>query len=282
MAVALVTDSNANLPPAVLARGGVRVVPLVVTVEGVDFQEGVDLDPAWCYARLAAGAEVVTASPSPGRFLAAYQAAADAGASAVVSIHLGSNLSSTASSANVAKAMSPIPVELVDSGLAAYGVGWCVQAATDAIERGVDAAGAASEARATATAIGTIFVAGALSLAARGGRLAAEAVVGIGSDRVPILRLAHEGMRPVDVAVDAVGALDVMARHLAAAAADAALDVAVGDAAAPELGDGLAERLAGIAGATVVDRFELVPSLAAHLGVGAVGAVYRPSSPRTA
>ena len=134
--IALVTDSSALLPADLRARFDVDVVPLTVVVDGEAFAEGVDLTTDAFYERLAAGATVSTAAPPPGVFLQAYERAAQRGASAILSVHIGSNTSATLDSARVATRESTVPVELVDTGTASFPVACCVGAAGLAIEHG--------------------------------------------------------------------------------------------------------------------------------------------------
>ena len=84
MTIALVTDSNAQMPAVLRDRFDVRVVPLAIVLDGQEYHEGVDLTTDEFYARLAAGATVTTAAPSPGEVLAVYQDAIDAGATQIL------------------------------------------------------------------------------------------------------------------------------------------------------------------------------------------------------
>ena len=84
MVIALVADSNALVPPDLRARFDVDVVPLTVVVDGVPYDEGVNLTTAAFYERLAAGAEVSPAAPAPGVLLGAYERAAARGSSAAL------------------------------------------------------------------------------------------------------------------------------------------------------------------------------------------------------
>src|SRR5690348_10935696 len=141
--IGLVTDSNAQLPIGLSRRLGVRVVPLTVVLDGRARKEGVDLPLDEFYAAFAAGTSVSTAAPSPGDFLAVYEAAAAAGVSAVVSVHVGSELSGTLNAARLAAARSAIPIELVDTGTASFPIAACVWSAADALAAGADSAEAA-------------------------------------------------------------------------------------------------------------------------------------------
>ena len=125
--IGLVTDSNAQLPPELATRYGVEVVPLTVTVDGEAFAEGVDLDADAFYARFDHGTPTVsTSQPSPGAFAEAYARVAERGATEILSIHIGSAVSGTLNSARIAVAGSPVPVRLVDTGTASFGVACCV------------------------------------------------------------------------------------------------------------------------------------------------------------
>ena len=106
--IGLVADSNAQLPADLRRRLGVRVVPLTIVLDGRALKEGVDLPLDEFYAALVAGKSVSTAAPSPGDILAEYEAAAAAGVSEIVSIHVGSELSGTFNAARLAAARSAI------------------------------------------------------------------------------------------------------------------------------------------------------------------------------
>ena len=273
--IALVTDSNALVPPDLRARFDVDVVPLTVVVDGVPYDEGVDLTTAAFYERLAAGAEVSTAAPAPGVLLGAYERAAARGSSAVLSIHIGSNTSATVGSARVAASSSPIPVEIVDTGTASFPVACCVWAAGSALERGGTLDEAAAAAQEVSRVVGNVFVVGALDLARRGGRLASGSEDGGG---VPVLALRGGTMDVLERAADIEAAVDAMVAEFERASAGQPMRVGVGDASAPDIAGELARRLAARPGTAELVRYEVGPSVAAHSGLGTAGAVYFPAS----
>ena len=102
MSVAIVTDSTAYLPVDLVARQGIRVVPLHVVLGGQQFSEGVDVTTAEVAAALRKFTPVSTSRPSPQAFLDAYEAAAANGADTVVSVHISSDMSGTFESATLA------------------------------------------------------------------------------------------------------------------------------------------------------------------------------------
>jgi DegV family protein with EDD domain len=272
--IALVTDSNSQLPAELRDRFAVRIIPLTVVMDGEPFKEGVDLTTGEFYARLAAGAEVSTAAPSPGDVLHAYEEVAAAGATEILSIHIGSNTSATVNSVTVAASSSPLPVEVVDTGTASFAVACCVWAAGEALAAGADLARAAAVARAAAAGVGNVFVVGALDLARRGGRLAEQAATG---DGIPVLALAGGSMTPVARVHDIESAVDAMVDYVHAAAAGSPQRVGVGAAVAPDLEAALTDRLQTLAEAVELVHYEIGPSVGAHTGPGTVGACFFPA-----
>ena len=124
----VVTDSTAGLRGGDPGVVGVQVVGLDVVVDGVAHPE-VGLDVREHLARLRSGARVTTSRPSPAAFVAAYEAAREAGASGVVSVHLAGSLSGTVEAARLAAQQVRVRVEVVDSRTAAAGLAAGVLAA---------------------------------------------------------------------------------------------------------------------------------------------------------
>jgi fatty acid kinase fatty acid binding subunit len=282
--IALVTDSNSQLPVDLRDRYGIRVVPLVVVVDGEEREEGVDLDAGEFYARLAAGADVSTAAPAPGRFVEAYEAAAAAGATEIVSIHIGSNTSATIDAARIAAGMAAVPVEIVDTGTASFPVACCVWMAARALAAGVGVDDVVRAARDAAAAVDNVFVVGALDLARRGGRLEAGAELGGG---VPVLAMHGGTMNLVAQAGDLDAAVDAMVAYVRERAGTVPQLVGVGHAGATELADSLAASLT--AGARAADgpvvaelvRYTVGPSVGAHTGAETAGCVFLPAAAET-
>ncbi len=278
--IGLVTDSNAMLPPDLARRYAVEVVPLTVTVDGVDYREGVDLDADTFYERFRSGRQVVsTAQPSPGAFAAAYQAVAERGATAILSVHIGSAVSGTVNSARLAAQASPLPVRIVDSGTASFAITLCMWEAAEALARGAtleEAAGAAERVGAT---VGNVFVVGALDLARAGGRLGGG-LVGAGGAGIPVLALVGGAMEPVARAADLDEAAEAMAAVVHARTGPLRVGVGLSDAATLPLVEALEGRLRDGPVVEEMVRYRVGPSVGAHTGPGTVGAVFAPVSRR--
>lgn len=271
--IALVTDSNAQLPPALRDRFDVRVVPLTVVVDGEDFIEGVDLTSEEFYRRLGAGATVSTAAPAPGRFVQAYEDAATAGADVILSIHVGSNTSATCDAATIAARMSSVPVEVIDTGTASFPVACCVWAAGDAVERGAGVDAAAAAARAVAEHVDNVFVVGALDLARRGGRLATGAEEG---DGLAVLAMHGGKMDVVGRAYDIDAAVGAMADYVRERTGGRPHRAGVGQVGAEEIGDDLTAELGSLPEIIEIVRYDIGPSVGAHTGLGTAGCVFFP------
>lgn len=269
--IGLVTDSNSQLPAELRERFAVSVVPLTIVIDGVAYKEGIDVDAGACYDALERGVPVSTAAPSPGDVLRVYQEVAGRDVDAILSIHVGSNVSGTLNAVKLAAGMSPVPVEVVDTGTASFAIGCCVWAAGDRLASGGGVDAAAQAAREVATRVGNVFVTGGLALARRGGRLSSDVVDAGG---VPVLALVDGMMQQLGSVADVEGAVTAMAEFVHEHAAGRELRVGVGDARAEEAAVALVTTLRRQPEVVEVVRYEVGPSVVVHTGVGTVGACF--------
>ena len=273
--IALVTDSNSQIPPELVARYGVEVVPLTVVIDGVEHAEGVDLDADAFYARFADGGapEVSTSQPSPGAFAAAYRRAAERGADAILSVHIGAAVSGTLNAAKVAASASPVPVRLVDTGTASFGITCCVWEAAEALRAGADVEDAAAVAERTAGTVGNVFVVRALDLARRGGRVAVDPS-DAPTDAVPVLTLVGGAVEVVATVATVDDAAQAMADHIVASGDGLRVAIGYADAAGAPLSDALRRLVAADHRVLEVVRYRVGPSVGVHTGPGTAGAFY--------
>jgi DegV family protein with EDD domain len=135
----VVTDSGTDLllAPEQLAELGIDVVPLVVTLNGRSYREGVDIQSHEFYPLLAATDSLPTTSqPSVGDFTETYRrlAASDPD---ILSIHMTSGLSGTFNAAKAAgKLVSEANITFVDTKTLSAAAGWQVEAAARALGAG--------------------------------------------------------------------------------------------------------------------------------------------------
>ena len=135
----IVTDSGVDLglSPERLAELNINVVPLIVTLEGKTYREGVDIVPDEFY-RLLETTQLFpsTSQPSVGSFSEVYKriAATDPD---IISIHMSSGLSGTFSAAQAAAKLVPeAKITHVDTKTLSAAAGWQVEAAARAIKAG--------------------------------------------------------------------------------------------------------------------------------------------------
>ena len=129
--VRIVTDSACDLPPDLVDRLGVRVVPLYIRFGDDELVDREDLTTAQFWERCAAESELPsTAAPAPGRFEATIRELAAEGATGVVIIGLSGALSATLQSAELGAAAigDLLPVRIVDSRTVSMGLGSIVVA----------------------------------------------------------------------------------------------------------------------------------------------------------
>ncbi len=136
-AVAVVTDSSADLADAVLDRHRIAMVPLQVVFGDRTFRDRVELRPEEFYRRLAAAKDPPTTSqPAPAEFLRVFRDARQE-AEAVVAVLLGAALSGTYQAACAAvRAAGLTGIHLVDSRSASLGVGMLALRAAELAESG--------------------------------------------------------------------------------------------------------------------------------------------------
>lgn len=144
--VAVVTDTSADLPDAVLDRHHIALVPLQILFGDAVYQDRVGIRPEEFYRRLAVAKELPTTSqPSPAAFVRVFRSALQE-ADEVVAVLLGSGLSGTYQAAQAAiRAAGLSRVTLVDSQSASFGLGMLALRAAELAESGWNAEAIAAE-----------------------------------------------------------------------------------------------------------------------------------------
>ena len=275
--IGLVTDSASQIPAEVAARLGAHVVPITITIDGVDRREGVDLSADEFWAEITDGAipELATSQPSPGEIAEVYRSVVAAGADEIVSVHVGADVSGTVNAARLAAQLVDVPVHVVDSGTASFGVTACLWHAADVVAAGGSAAEAAAAASAAAPSIGTSFILQGLEFARAGGRFDTA----LPDDVDDVIVLAGHG-----TALDVVGsARDVdticglIVEPFVADGLPVRAAVGLADDATRPLTESVEARLR--AHPLVVDlvRYRVGPSIAAHTGPGTAGGFWWPA-----
>ena len=128
MTIKIVTDSNCDLPADLVARYGITVVPLYINVGKKSYLDGVEMTHEQFYEGLPHfPSHPTTSVPGPGQFVQVYEGLAQAGATEIISIHIGSALSAMMAVARLAaEETKSVPVTVFDSGQLTLGTGLLV------------------------------------------------------------------------------------------------------------------------------------------------------------
>jgi DegV family protein with EDD domain len=138
MKISIATDSTCDLPASIVEKHGITVVPLYINQGDKSYLDGVNLTREEFY-RLLPGFRPApsTATPSMDTFAQTWNKLADAGAQAILSIHISEKLSATVNTARVAAdQFTRIPVTVLDSSQLSLGMGYIVEKAAQLAELG--------------------------------------------------------------------------------------------------------------------------------------------------
>lgn len=189
--VAIVTDSVSDLTAAEAAALGIRIIPLYVRFGDQEFRAGVDLSLDEFWARMLAPAAPfpTTAAPSPGDFKALFEEVLASGADAIVCVTVGSKLSATIKSAEVAvQGLPGREIHLVDSASASMGVGILTLVGAELAAEGRPAAEIAATLRSRVRNIQLYVALDTLEYLRKGGRISpARAAIGAVLSVKPII-----------------------------------------------------------------------------------------------
>jgi DegV family protein with EDD domain len=137
--VQIVTDSGTDtmLTPEQLKDLNVHIVPLVVSLAGSSYKEGIDITPEKFYPLLESSGELpITSQPSAGEFAKIYADLAKTDPD-ILSIHISSGLSGTSASAQAGALMVPeANVTVIDTKTLSAPAGWQVEAAARGAKAG--------------------------------------------------------------------------------------------------------------------------------------------------
>ncbi len=270
MTIAVVTDSSAQLSAEQIDAHGVRVVPISIVLDDVPYRDGVDLEVDDFYGRLGAGVRVSTAQPSPGAFVEAWSAAVEAGATEIVSVHVGSELSGTLNSARLAAGELHVPIHLIDSKLTSYGLGQLTLAIVDRVRTLGSTDGIGPFAADVVESMSMVFILQDLKYVLRGGRMR-RAELPSGANDIPVLggsggayQLLGTG-RTIDELVEQMAAALLEGEHQR----HVAIALAAPDTI--EFTEKLEARMHESALVESVHRYRMGPAVAVHTGPGTAG-----------
>jgi len=178
--IAIVADSTCCLPPELVQKYNIRLVPLYIVYKGKSYRDGVNITPGEVYKIMRRRKELPTTSTaSAGDFLETYREASRK-ADSVLCITLTGVQSKTAEAARVAKeqAIEVLPettIEVLDSRAVAGALGFVVLEAARAADRGADLAQVGNVARTMMGKVCLLAMVDTLYFLAKTGRIARAA-----------------------------------------------------------------------------------------------------------
>jgi DegV family protein with EDD domain len=269
---ALVTDSSCDVPTG-LRPPNWRVVPIPVSFGAESFADGVDIDAAGFYARLARSERLPTTSQPPTAELAeVLREALETHETAVV-LPLSGKMSGTVEGFRAAaREVGEERVLVLESKSVTFALGLLAMRLQARLERGCTAAQAEADMAALSDGHRVVFSLETLEYLQRGGRVGrAQAVAGSLLRVRPILQFDDGEVAPYSRVRGAHRVMPAMRQYLEErSAADRPLRVALGHTQRPEVIPELEEMVRAARPRASVDLVsEIGPTVGTHAGPGA-------------
>ncbi len=271
VAIHVLVDSTADIPPDRARELGITVVPLTVIFGDETFLDGVDLDGAAFYRKLVESPQMPTTStPSPGLFEEAYRKLVADGATGILALHIGSGLSGTFSAsraaAEIVTADTGVPIEVVDSQSVSGGFGLPTEILAAEARQGASLEQLKAHAESLIARVHLIAVLDTLEYLKRGGRIGgAQAMLGTLLNVKPLLEVRNSEVVPLERVRTRSKAQDRIGQLIAQVGELEAVGIAKSD-------DKIGEELLAVARTFwngPVEMFALGPVVGTHAGPGA-------------
>lgn len=174
--IKIVTDSTADLPPDIIKKYDIEVLPLYVTFNEETYRDGIDINLHELLAKMnESDVFPGTAQVNPQRFAECYKRYLDEDYK-IISIHISSKMSGTYQSACIAKDMlSTDDITVIDSRNVTSGLGLLVIKAAKLKEKGLNVKDIEKEIKENIPHVKSAFAFDSLTNLVRGGRLSKTA-----------------------------------------------------------------------------------------------------------
>jgi DegV family protein with EDD domain len=211
--VIIVTDSSAYLPQEVVDQYHLIVLPLVLTWQGEQYRDGVDISAQEFYTQLSRSNEMASTSQvTVGQFEEIFKPLLDAG-NAVFYAGISSGISASFDSAEQAKVELGNPENLVvfDSQLVSMALGLMIITLARAAEAGASLQEIVELAKETYPKIGVYFTVNTLEYLHKGGRInTATRFLGSALNVKPLLEIRGGKIEAVESVISRKKALSRM------------------------------------------------------------------------
>ena len=276
MTVKVVTDSTADLPPALTEELGITVVPVYLRFGDEVYRDRVDISEDEFYHRLLRDPiHPSTMQPTLQDFADTYQKLSQE-ASGIISIHVTSRLSGTYNSAIQGKKLveDGCPIEVVDSQTVSMAMGIIVMAAARIARSGKSLLQVVAEVRQIIPNIRLLILFDTLKYLAKGGRIGkAKELLGSVLSVKPLLTVKDGELVPAgQVRTRSKG----MQRLFDFTKNTVAIqDLSIVYSTTPDEAQILAERIGSIFPREQITLARVGPALGVHAGPGALAVGFR-------
>ena len=275
--IAIVTDSTAYLPQALVDQYGISVAPQVLVWGERTYQDGVDIQPKAFHERLAKASVMPKSSQaSPAAFEKVFRELL-AQDFHVLTVVLSAKLSGTLTSALLAKENigADAPIEVVDSHFVAMAMGFQALAAAKASVQGATLAECKALVEAARERCGIFLTVDTLEFLHRGGRIGgASRFIGTAFNIKPVLKIEGGRVEPVERVRTRSKALQRVVELVGEHVGQKPLHISALNANAPADAQQMLDMVVGRMNVVEHGLSDLSPVIGANAGPGTVGLAY--------
>lgn len=277
MSLKIIIDSTAGYSPEELEQLDLTAVPLAITMDGREYQDGVDLSPQEFYQKLA----YTKSTPVTGKvdsliFEHLFSFRLEE-ADEVVAILLSGSLSGTCEAAREARErlVGPERIHIVDTGSVSMGSMVLINEAVRLRHLGVSGEEMARTLKSLKGRLRMLAVTGSRKYLRRSGKLTggSEMLDKLFS-RKPVVRLTQGTLSVESQPRGEEAACQWIAAAMAREGVDPAFPPVLGSAQAPELTSRLAGYLEKVPGVGACGRCEIGPAIGSYIGPGSAGVAW--------
>lgn len=275
VAVRILVDSTADIPAERARELGIEVVPITVLFGDEEFQDGVNLTGREFYSRLVNSPVMpATATPSPALFEDAYHKLIREGATGILALHIGSELSASYNvshtAAETVSGETGVPIVPIDTRQVSGGFGIPAEILAREARDGASLDQLVAQAKSLLSRVRLVALVDTLEYLQRGGRIGrGKAMLGTLLNVKPLIEIRDSQVVPLEQVRTRNKALERLGQIMSKLGPLEAVGVVQSD-------DAIGVQIMGIVRTFwngPVETFALGPAVGTHAGPGAGGIV---------
>lgn len=273
--ISLVTDSTCDLPPDMIKKYNIQVVPIVIQVGEESYLDQVEIKPKdFCHLLQTSNKKMLTSQPTPASFKETYNKVSPKYES-IISLHISEKLSGTIQSARVGAKNTKYSdkIHIVDSKTSSAALGLLVAEAAQLIQKGFKLEEVIDRLKIAANDVKIFISIPTLKYLMRSGRLSrTKGILGTLLNLKPIMTVNSDGY--IVEAAKVMGQKKVVNKTL-----DLAIKFAktvknprfgITHVSAPELAQWYSDKIRTFLNSSEIMIVEASPALSVHIGIGGV------------